>query len=67
MDIPSSVKYELDVEMTHGNISYPESDFESTYYKEKSSILEVKGKIKGAGADAPKVEVRGYDCKIELE
>lgn len=67
MDIPSSLKYELDVEMTNGSIDYPEEDFDNTYYKEKDSFLEVKGKVKGAGSDAPKVVINGYDCKIVLE
>ena len=67
MDIPSSVKYEIDAEMKYGGIEYPESAFESQYYKEKDSILSVRGKIKGAGADAPKIEVRGHDCKVNLK
>lgn len=66
MRIPTSVKYKLDAAMTHGNIDYPEDDFESQYYKEKSSILEVRGQVKGALADAPIIEVRGYDCQIKL-
>lgn len=66
MDIPTSVKYEIDAEMKYGGIEYPESAFESTYYKEKDSMLSVRGKIKGAGADAPKIEVRGHDCKVDL-
>lgn len=67
MDIPSAVKYILDVEMTYGSIDYPEDNFENQFYKEKSSDLEVRGKIKGASDDAPKVIIKGYDCKIELE
>ena len=66
MDIPSSVKYEIDAEMKYGGIEYPESAFESNYYKEKDSILAIRGKIKGAGANAPKIEVRGHDCKVDL-
>ena len=67
LDIPNAVKYELDAEMTHGSIDYPEDAFDNNYYKEKGSILEVRGKMKGAGADAPKVVVDGYDCKVVLE
>ena len=66
MDIPSTVKYVLDASMKYGSLEYPESAFESNYYKEKDSMLEVKGRIKGAGSDAPKVEVRGHDCKVDL-
>jgi len=66
MDIPSSVKYEIDAEMKYGGIEYDESAFESQYYKEKDSILAVRGKIKGAGPNAPKIEVRGHDCKVDL-
>ena len=66
MDIPSSVKYEIDAEMKYGGIEYPESAFESQYYKEKDSILSVRGKMKGAGANAPKIEVRGHDCTVDL-
>lgn len=66
MDIPSTVKYEIDAEMKYGGIEYPESAFESSYYKEKDSILAMRGKIKGAGANAPKIEVRGHDCKLDL-
>jgi len=66
MDIPSAIKYEIDVDMTYGNIEYPESAFENQYYKEKGDVLAVKGKMIGAGADAPKVEVTGHDCRVEL-
>ncbi len=66
MDIPSSIKYELDAEMKYGGIDYPESAFKSQYYKEKDSILSVRGKMKGAGANAPKIEVRGHDCTVDL-
>ena len=66
LDIPSSVKYILDASMKYGSLEYPEDSFEDNYYKEKDSVLEVKGKIKGAGADAPKIEVRGHDCKVDL-
>jgi hypothetical protein len=67
MDIPTAVKYELDIEMKDGNIQYPENDFENQYYKEKSSTLVVRGVRKGAGSNPPKVVVKGYDCKINLE
>lgn len=66
MDIPSSVKYTLEAEMTYGGIEYNESNFESNYYKEKGSVLQVRGQVKGAGADAPKIEVVGHDCKVDL-
>ena len=66
MDIPTSVKYEIDAEMKYGGIKYPNSAFESNYYKEKDSVLAVRGKIKGAGANAPKIQVRGHDCKVDL-
>ncbi|MEM1122103.1 MAG: hypothetical protein AAGJ18_16780 [Bacteroidota bacterium] len=66
MSVPSSVKYALEAEMTYGNIDYPESNFDSQYYKEKGSVLQVRGTIKGAGADAPKIEVVGHDCKVDL-
>lgn len=66
MDIPSSIKYEIDVDMTYGGIEYDESAFENQYYKEKGDVLAVKGKMIGAGANAPKVEVRGHDCRVDL-
>lgn len=66
MDIPSAVKYELDAEMKYGGIEYPEAAFENQYYKEKDSILAIRGKMKGAGEKAPKIEVRGHDCKVDL-
>ena len=66
MDIPSSIKYEIDVDMNYGGIEYPEAAFDNQYYKEKGDVLAVKGKMIGAGADAPKVEVRGHDCKVDL-
>jgi len=66
MDIPTAIKYEIDVDMTYGGIEYPESAFENQYYKEKGDVLAVKGKMIGAGADAPKVEVTGHDCRVEL-
>lgn len=66
MDIPSSVKYEIDAEMKYGGIEYNEAAFESQYYKEKDSILALRGKVKGAGVNAPKIEIRGHDCKVDL-
>jgi len=42
MDIPSSVKYEIDAELKYGGIEYDESAFESQYYKEKDSILALR-------------------------
>ncbi len=67
MDIPSSVKYMIEAEMTYGGIEYEESNFESSYYKEKGDVLQVRGQIKGAGADAPRIEVVGHDCKVDLK
>ncbi len=66
LDIPTTIKYEIDVDMTYGDIDYPESAFENQYYKEKDDVLLVKGKMIGAGADAPKVEVVGHDCRVDL-
>ncbi len=67
LDIPFEVKYQLDINTTHGSVTFPEAAFESQYYKEKGSTLEVRGKMKGATNDSPKVLVKGYDCKIVLE
>ena len=67
MDIPTTIKYEIDVDMTYGGLEYPASAFENQYYKEKDNILLVKGKMIGAGVDAPKVEVVGHDCRVDLK
>ena len=56
----------LDVMVKHGDIEYDEDDFESSHYVDKSSQLEIRGKIKGASASSPKVIIKGHHIDIEL-
>lgn len=65
--IPPSVKYELSAEMKYAKLFFPESELESVYYKEKESEVSIKGKMKGAGTNAPKVEVTSFDGDIILK
>ena len=67
LPIGGKVKYALEANLTYGSVDYPESNFENIYYKEKSSKIEIKGKIKGASADAPKIKIEAYDSTIKLQ
>ena len=40
---------------------------ESTYFKEKGEEITFKGKIKGAEANAPKIEITSFDGDIRLK
>jgi hypothetical protein len=65
--IPSPVKYELSAEMKYSKLTYPSNELESVYHKEREEEIVIKGKIKGAGANAPKVEVTSFDGDIILK
>lgn len=65
--IPDSVKYELNAEMKYSRLIYPENEFETVFYKEKEEEVSVRGRIKGAGANAPKVEVKSFDGNVVLK
>lgn len=65
--IPASVKYELSAEMKYSKVIFPENELESTYYKEKEDEISIKGRIKGAGANAPKIEVTSFDGDVRLK
>ncbi len=65
--IPDEVVYQLDAQLQHGKLQFPESRFDVQIYKEKSSTTEVKGKTRGAVECSPKVEMDVYDCKVDLE
>lgn len=64
--IPASVKYELNAELKYSDLIYPENDMETTYFKEKNEEKTIKGKMKGAGANAPKIDISSYDGDIRL-
>jgi hypothetical protein len=61
------VKYELNAEMKYSRLIYPENEFETVFYKEKEEEVSVRGRIKGAGANAPKVEVKSFDGNVVLK
>ncbi|MEM8908001.1 MAG: hypothetical protein AAGD05_09170 [Bacteroidota bacterium] len=64
--IPSTLAYQLEANLTHGKLDFPENRFENQYYKEKSSKLEVRGRTTGASDTSPKVLFDVYDCRINL-
>lgn len=66
LPVPAAVKYELDTEMQYGKLAYPESSMDVSKYIEKNDNITVKAKSKGAGADVPKVRVKGYETKLNL-
>ncbi|MBL7828195.1 MAG: hypothetical protein JNJ57_16305 [Saprospiraceae bacterium] len=67
LPIPASVKYEVNAEMKYGKLVYPDSELESSYYKEKGETVSIKGKLKGAGVNAPKIEITSFDGDIRLK
>ena len=67
LDLPSDTKYNIEAKCTYGKFTYPESDFDFQYYKEKGDKLEFRGKIKGATAESPKISITSYDGKINIE
>lgn len=68
LNLPSGLKYQLDVTLTHGKIIYPENNFEYGVHIEKGSSKEIKGKIKGASDGSPKIVVQeAYDCQVYLK
>lgn len=66
LPVPAAVKYEVDVEMQYGKLNYPESSMDVTFYREKNESFAVKAKSKGAGADVPKIRVKGFETKLNL-
>jgi len=67
LPISSSINYHLNVDMTYGEVDYAEDRFDTNIYIEKSSKLQVKGKTKGASANAAKIEIKeAYSCTIDL-
>lgn len=66
LPIPSSVKYEIDAYAKYGKLIFPESSMETTIYKEKNDEMTLQAKVKGAGANAPKISIKSYDGTIRL-
>ena len=66
MNLPENSKYFLEANTQYGRFSYPESKIEHTYFVEKNNTLEFKGKVKGSEEDSPKIKIKSYDGKIEL-
>ncbi|MFN7118687.1 MAG: hypothetical protein ACK4TA_17950 [Saprospiraceae bacterium] len=66
LPIPASVKYEIDAYAKYGEIIFPENSMETTIYKEKNDEVTLQAKIKGADANAPKVNIKSYDGTIKL-
>jgi len=64
--LPSSAVYRLEAHAKYGKIQYPESQLETTYYKEKNDEIELKGKTKGATDSSPLILIESYDGKIIL-
>ncbi len=67
IDMPSTTKYALDVNMKYGKVEYAEDRFDTSIHIEKNSMLELKGKMKGASENVGVIEIRGYDQKIRLK
>ena len=66
LPIPSSVKYEIEAYLKYGKLYFPEKELEAGVYKEKNSEVNIQGKLKGAGGNAPKVKINSYDGTIRL-
>ena len=66
LDMPTDTKYSIEAKCTYGKLTYPENEFDFTYYKEKNDKLEFKGKIKGATEESPKISITSYDGKINI-
>ncbi len=64
--IPASVLYEIDASLKYGKLDFPENNLETSIYKEKNEEITLQGKVKGAGANAPKVSIKSYDGVIKL-
>lgn len=67
LPIPASVKYEINAYLKYGKLLFPDDIMETTIYKEKNEEITVQAKVKGAGADAPKVNIKSYDGLIQLK
>lgn len=66
LPIPASVKYEIDAYAKYGQLVFPENSMETNIYKEKNEEITLQAKVKGAGANAPKVNLKSYDGNIKL-
>lgn len=66
LPIPSNVKYEIDAYSKYGKVIFPEENMEMTVYKEKNSETTLQARVKGAGANAPKISIKSYDGTIKL-
>lgn len=64
--LPSSAVYRIEAHAKYGKIQYPESQLETTYYKEKNDEIELKAKTKGATDSSPLILIESYDGKIIL-
>lgn len=64
--LPTSAVYRIEAHAKYGKIQYPESQLETTYYKEKNDEIELKGKTKGATDSSPLISIESYDGKIIL-
>ena len=68
LKMPPNMKYQLDARMTYGRILYPKQDFELETHIEEGSVIDLKGKIKGALDTSPKITIENaYDCHINLK
>ena len=67
LNLPSETKYNIEANCTYGKFTYPESEFDYQYYKEKGDKLEFKGRIKGATEESPKISITSYDGKISID
>lgn len=66
LPVPGAVKYELDAEMQYGKLNYPAGSMDVSYYKEVNDNIAVKAKTKGSGSDVPKIRVKGFETKLNL-
>lgn len=67
LPIPATVKYEIDAELKYGKLTYPESNMETTIYKEKGDEIILKARVKGASENASKLNIKSFDGTIRLE
>lgn len=66
LGLSSTTLYRLQAHTKYGKLLYPESQMETTYYKEKNDEIEIKAMTKGANSESPLILIEAYDGKIIL-
>lgn len=67
LPIPASVKYRIDADLKYGKLIFPEQEMESSIFREKSDQITVQATMKGAGDNAPKLNIKSFEGTIKLQ